>query len=263
MDIYNNYQNRYDLINERIIYNKNAIELLLTSNWLKLILSYILSLGNILNGGTVRGQADGFNLDFLKKLPGIKDRNGSSILTYIIQKIQIVKPDFKNITSHFEMVKLAANSPFTILKNECNNIITSFPNIEKLYQGLSKNDGFKLKAGKFVINTKKEIEKINKDLEYIESKYKDLRFYLSSKQKEYELPEKLFSLFSNFFTEMDKALPKQEKDKKTIFVRKYQMGAKINNIKDDHKNKNSGNSLNLDNILTMAIQRRKKQMADN
>ena len=258
-----NYQNRYDLINERIIYNKNAIELLLKDDWLKLILSYILSLGNILNGGTIRGQADGFNLDFLKKLPGTKDKNGKSILTYIIKNIQLVKTDFKNLSSHFEMVKLAANSPFTILKNECTNIVTSFPNIEKLYQSLSKNDGFKLKAGKFILNTKKEIDEINKDIDFIENKYKDLREYLCAKQKDYELPEKLFTLLNNFFNEMDKAFPKEEKEKKTIFVRKYQMGAKINNIEDEQKNKNSVNNLNLNKVLTMAIQQRKKQMSDN
>ena len=189
-----NYQNRYDLINERIIYNKNAIEFLLKDDWLKLILSYILSLGNILNGGTTRGQADGFNLDFLEKLPGTKDRNGKSILTYIIQNIQLVKTDFKNIATHFDIVRLAANSPFTILKNDCNNIITSFPNIEKMYQSLTKSDGFKLKSGKFIINTKKEIDEMKKALEYIEDKYKDLREYLMAKRKDYDCPEKLFSL---------------------------------------------------------------------
>lgn len=257
-----NYQNRYDLINERIFYNKNAIELLLKSEWLKLIFSYILSLGNILNGGTVRGQADGFNLEFLKKLPGTKDRNGKSILIYIIQNIQLIKPEFSNLTSHFEYVRLAVNSAFSILKEECNNLSNSFPNIEKLYQNLSKNDGFKLKAGKFMMNTKKEIETINKEIEYIEKKYKELRMYLLAKQKDYDNPEKLFSLFNNFFIEMDKCIPKPEKDKKATFVRKYQMGAKINNTEEEQKNKNSGNNINLNKILTMAIQQRKKQMSD-
>lgn len=258
-----NYQNRYDLIVERIIYNKNAIEFLLKDDWLKLILSYILSLGNILNGGTNRGQADGFNLDFLKKLPGTKDRNGKSILTYIIQNIQLVKTDFKNLSSHFDVIRLAVNSPFTFLKNDCNNIINSFPNIEKLYQTLTKSDGFKLKAGKFIINTKKEIDKMKKDIEDIENKYKDLREYLMAKQKDYDNPEKLFSLFNNFFKEMDKAMPNQEKDKKTIFVRKYQMGAKINNIEEEQKNKNPGNGLNLNKFLSMAIQHRRKQILDD
>lgn len=257
-----NYQDRYDLIAERISYNKSAIEFLLNDDWLKLILSYILSLGNILNGGTIRGQADGFNLDFLKKLPGTKDKNGKSILTYIIQNIQLVKSDFKNLASHFDIVRLAANGPFTILKNECNNIINSFPSIEKLYQGLTKNDGFKLKTGKFVMNAKKEIEEIKKDIEYIENKYKDLREYLAAKQKDYDVPEKLFSLINAFINEMDKAMPKQEKDKKTIFVRKYQMGAKIDNIEEEQKNKNSGNGLNLNKILTIAIKNRKKQMSE-
>ena len=258
-----NYQNRYDLINERIVYNKTAVEILLTSDWLKLILSYILTLGNILNGGTNKGQADGFNLDILKKLPGMKDRNGKSILTYIIQNIKLVKKDFSNLTSHFEMVKLAANSPFSILKTECVNLSQNFPNIEKFYKNLSKNDGFKLKAGKFVLETKKEIDEINKNLEEIEKKYKDLRLYLFAKQKDYDLPEKLFSLFNNFFSEMDKAMPTEGKEKKKTFVRKYEIGAKMNINEDDHqKNKNSGNNLNLNKILTMAIQHRRSQISN-
>ena len=62
---------------------------------------------------------------------------------------------------------------------------------------------------------------------------------------------------------MDKAFPKEEKDKKTTFVRKYQMGAKINNNEEEKKNKNSGNNINLNKLLAMAIQQRRRQMEDD
>ena len=42
---------------------------------LKLIFSYILTVGNVLNGSSAKGQADGFNLDVLPKLLTIKDMN--------------------------------------------------------------------------------------------------------------------------------------------------------------------------------------------
>ena len=39
----------------------------------------ILAVGNFLNGGTNRGQADGFDLESLAKLEGIKDATGKDI----------------------------------------------------------------------------------------------------------------------------------------------------------------------------------------
>ena len=39
----------------------------------------ILAVGNFLNGGTNRGQADGFDIESLAKLEGIKDATGKDI----------------------------------------------------------------------------------------------------------------------------------------------------------------------------------------
>ena len=45
-----------------------------------MILSYILTIGNILNGGTAKGQADGFYLEALSKTSTMKDTSGRTIL---------------------------------------------------------------------------------------------------------------------------------------------------------------------------------------
>ena len=47
-----------------------------------------LSIGNVLNGGTPKGRADGFDLPVLSKLTTIKDTNGESLLSFICKKIK-------------------------------------------------------------------------------------------------------------------------------------------------------------------------------
>ena len=51
---------------------------------LKNVLETILALGNYLNGGTERGQADGFGLDILNKLKDFVDRVSFSFFTQTI-----------------------------------------------------------------------------------------------------------------------------------------------------------------------------------
>ncbi|CAE7477130.1 DGAT2 [Symbiodinium necroappetens] len=48
-------------------------------------LSLILATGNYLNGGTPRGQADGFDLSELEKLTGIQDADGKDLRHFVLQ----------------------------------------------------------------------------------------------------------------------------------------------------------------------------------
>ena len=56
------------------------IQVLLTSEGVKKILSIILAFGNYMNGGNrTRGQADGFSLDILAKLKDVKSQVNASV----------------------------------------------------------------------------------------------------------------------------------------------------------------------------------------
>lgn len=55
-----------------------------SSSGLRKVLGTILAVGNYLNGGSARGQADGFNLEALETLGNTKDVNNTmSLLDYI------------------------------------------------------------------------------------------------------------------------------------------------------------------------------------
>ena len=51
------------------------------------MLGYTLGIGNVLNGGTPKGQADGFELAVLGKLNSMKDNQNYTLLQYICKKI--------------------------------------------------------------------------------------------------------------------------------------------------------------------------------
>ena len=59
---------------------------------MKPILSVVLTVGNYLNGGTPKGQADGFDIESLNKLIMVKDStNKQTLLDYIVK---IVKENY-------------------------------------------------------------------------------------------------------------------------------------------------------------------------
>ena len=57
------------------------------------ILGQVLAIGNVLNGGTAKGQADGFDLPVFTKLTAMKDTSGKSLLEYIMLKLKEADPD--------------------------------------------------------------------------------------------------------------------------------------------------------------------------
>ena len=57
------------------------------------MLSVILAVGNILNGGTNKGQADGFDLNVIGKVHTFRSNDGTSILEYVCRKMYATHQD--------------------------------------------------------------------------------------------------------------------------------------------------------------------------
>ena len=62
-------------------------EELKTNKYIQKILAMAVAIGNILNGDSPKGQADGFELTALEKLLTVKDNNNQSLLSFIIKKL--------------------------------------------------------------------------------------------------------------------------------------------------------------------------------
>lgn len=68
------------------------------------ILGMALAVGNIMNGGTPKGQSDGFELSVLNKLGGTKDNSGKSALAFIMS--QLAKDDEDLVQSWKDQIKI-------------------------------------------------------------------------------------------------------------------------------------------------------------
>ena len=223
----NHFSEEYDNISEMIEYNEKAIDLLAKNKFIPILFSYILSVGNILNGGTNRGQADGFNIEVLTKLNNIRDKNNHSVLQFVCTKIKEDNPDFENLSQKFICVKEAFGYPFIDMQKNWNTFKKGFPKIQSFYDALP-NDRFKKTASKQIDNAKKQIEKINKSVEKIQKKYTDLVNFFGITEKEvyYNQPERLFKLFTLFFEDVDNAIPKPQGEKK-VFKPKFKIEEKV------------------------------------
>lgn len=61
------------------------------------MLGYILAVGNVLNGGSTKGQADGYDLQVIGKVHTFRDNSGQSILQYVCK---LMKAKDENFPEH-------------------------------------------------------------------------------------------------------------------------------------------------------------------
>lgn len=77
------YRERQEAYSENLTKFESIVQCFTESDFLPSLLGLVLAVGNYLNGGTNRGQADGFDIETLGKLEAVKDAQGKDIRHYI------------------------------------------------------------------------------------------------------------------------------------------------------------------------------------
>ena len=228
----NEYNMQVPIMEKMIIVINKAIDTLKKSEIIPLLFSYILTVGNILNCGNDKGQADGFDLKVLSKISDTKGKNGQTLIQFICNLIVQTHPDFHNISEKFEDVKNALDYSYIEVPKNSKRVIGSSRELERNIESLKVNDEFKEKSEEFLKKYKTEKIKIKSDLSDIDNKYSDLMIYFCVDPKEsyYKNPDELFKLFNNFFKEVDSAIPKNVEKK--VFVPKHKIGDKVGNQRE-------------------------------
>lgn len=118
-----------------------------------------LTIGNVLNGGSDKGQADGFGMDVIKlsKLTTLKDCQGNSLMQYICK--QIVAED-GNFTNHvLQLNKLFKdNMKMTDIKPQSAKLDSIFEEAKQAFLEVSaleeqeSDDNFKSVVGNYIVN---------------------------------------------------------------------------------------------------------------
>lgn len=88
---------------------KRACREVKDSGGMKILLGTLVALGNYCNGGTRRGQADGFKMEFLPKFKDTKDlSNKRTLLEYAVEVALEKKPEVLRLPDEMRFVKFAS-----------------------------------------------------------------------------------------------------------------------------------------------------------
>ena len=236
-------------LSESLEYMVSACDEIKNNKYFKLILSIILGLGNILNGGSIRGQADGFSMDLLNKLPGIKDNYGKSILTWVCSKANKIDSSFEGFKGQFTQLEKASQFSLKEINDNFNALKKIEGQLDGLVKGLISDDKFKQKSIENLETFQKKLEffekKIKKNTEY----YQNLVKYYGYKEKDkiYEKNEVFFKMLLTFFAEINKAMPKLDVKrmisiKNRVVGKKVDQSALMNNLMSQLKQRVRGNN---------------------
>ena len=224
----NKFEEKLSGTTESLEYLSNACDEIKGNKHFKLILSIILGLGNILNGGSIRGQADGFSLDLLNKLPGIKDNFGNSILTWICSKANKMDQTFEGFKGKFPQLEKASQYSLKETNDNLNSLKKITSQMEALLKDLSGEDKFKQKSEENLENFKLKLESFDKKNQKNTQNYQNLVKYYGYKEKDdiYTKNEVFFKMLLTFFKEVDKAMPKLDV-KRIISIQNRVVGKKV------------------------------------
>ena len=196
------------------------------------VLGTILGLGNIMNGGTPKGQADGFSLDILPKLAGIKDTSGRGFLTYICTKTNKEDPTFEGFKNKFPNLEKASKYSLNETKKKVDELNNMVNTIDKLLMETKNLDEFvisaqnSLRGAKEKVNLFKEREEKNRN-EYHET----VKFFgYKDSDKYYDENGLFFKMLLGFFNDIEKQMPKLDV-KRVLDYQNRVVGKKVDQSK--------------------------------
>lgn len=225
-----------------------ALKEIKTSKLLVKILSLVLAIGNVLNGNTNKGRADGFNFDLLSKLSTLKDNNNKPLYAYIISILQKEDSSFVSLLKFFPNVsdssKFSLADAFSFIVKAKRDVTKHLGILEKL-----DNDDFQRKIKEKLNKIKTESENYEKRLQDFNEDFKNMaiNFGMTEKDKYMKNPEEFMALMNSVIMEFEKNFPKEEVKKN--FNRTHKIGAKItdtSNTKEEQSNKTE-KQLNVNN----------------
>lgn len=222
------YSENYEGIETTVKYVRGACDEVRKSEHLKKLFGYVVAVGNILNGGTMKGQADGFNLDFLPKLSGLKDNTNKNLVQVICAMIKKEDESFENIKKQYPNLSEAGKVTMAETQGSLNKLKKELKdqkaNLQKI---MSLEDQFVKKTSELLETYSKEVENIEKEFTENLKCFQETVSYFgyAPTDSKYKNPEEFFNLISDFLSEVDRSIPKTEPKK--VFNRKHEVGKKI------------------------------------
>jgi len=200
-----------------VVFEAGFKEIELSNCWvLKRVIEYTLALGNILNGGTDKGQADGFNFESIDKIFNIKDVNGKPAAFFICQELVKENPDCINYKQ--KLVNFYATKRYG-WENLFPGFETYLWSCESMYQKAKaladkiddETDEFKMKAPIEMNQVVKSVTDIMDWYKAVKKQWERYCKYFDFNDEKKDESQKFTKWFIEFFDTLDKYFPKQKK----------------------------------------------------
>lgn len=184
------------------------------------VLGMALAVGNIMNGGTAKGRADGFELAVFTKLNTTKDNNQKSMLSFIMKSLTDIDSELPGrFREEFKCWSTKAVD-WDSLNKKYNESNVSY-NVAKAALDAVNSSGED--ADKFTDSEGRDIKIIRTELDGFESQVKQLKekhtklcdfFQVDAKDDKRDSTSDFFQFFKNFCKDIENNLPKEEKSRK-------------------------------------------------
>ena len=184
-----------------------------------------------MNGVTSKGQADGFSLDLLPKLEGLKDSTGHSILTFICTKTNKEDPSFEGFKNQFPYLEKAATYSLNETKKKVDELNNMVNLVDKLLVEVKVEDEFVINASSSLRGAKAKVDIFKSKEEKNRSVYHDtIKFFgYKDSDKYYDENGLFFKMLLNFFKDVEKQMPKL--DIKRVITQSRVVGKKLDQSK--------------------------------
>jgi hypothetical protein len=165
------------------------------------MLGIILAIGNILNGGSKIGQADGFEIRALSTCAQFKDNNKKTMLSFICKKMIAVHSDFpdciRSILSQFNKTRGTSE----LLEKICREMSGNIYQASEILQSIKdSNDEFTQSMEKEIKSMESKAYKYFKLKDDIKAEHKKaIEFYVLKETDTLANTDNFISHFKDFF----------------------------------------------------------------
>ncbi|XXQ35067.1 FH2 domain-containing protein [Plasmodiophora brassicae] len=166
------YDELYHEAHRKIKMVQSALHDLEQSEMFHQLLRLILAIGNLMNGGTPKGQAYGFKLSTLRQLESTKTNDNSrSLMQVIVQHVNKHSPAVRNFTQDFASLQEASRIECDPCLAECRNLVVYMNKIKSQIAAFddsrARQDKFKEVMSKFYDATSGEVTSLLEEAEQL------------------------------------------------------------------------------------------------
>ena len=247
----NSFDAEYDAMMDTVSCYKNGCIELAENRDLPQILSLILTVGNYMNGGTRKGQADGFDLDILTKLDAVKGIGTKSstitLLDYVVKCCYEQNGNRRVVLSKSmqNVLRCPKRGKLNEIKQRAMGLIQRLKSVHSMKQRLDPkekdNVRFLEELDLFIANNNehgKGTDHLRRALDDTVKEYQQIIvFYDEPKRKGLDKSKEFMKIWSDFIVSFDqkmekldaarKGKEKMKENQKATKHRKHNLGKKI------------------------------------